>query len=112
MVKPGHRRLKKKFVRVPSGKAKIKYERKGGKQSVCGICKVKLQGTPKGKASQIKKLPRTKKRPEVIFGGILCSKCRDSVFEEAIKVKTKYKGHDDVKVSLRKYVNQILAKIK
>jgi len=34
-----------------------------------------LVGVPKGRDSEIRKMPKTKKRPERPFGGKLCSSC-------------------------------------
>jgi len=112
MTKPSDRRLNKKFVKVPSGKTKEVRYRTGGRKASCGLCAKPLQGTPKGKVSEIRKLSRTEKRPSVMFGGVLCNACRDKVFEDAIKVKFKTKAIADVKVSLRKYVDQAVKAIK
>ncbi len=112
MVRPSERRLKKKYVRVPSGETKVVRIKDITKKSSCGMCGKTLQGTPEGRNSEIKKLTKTQKRPTGLFGGVLCSKCRDLVFEETIKVKSGVKKLEDVRVGLKKYVSQAMKSVK
>ena len=99
-MRPGERRKNKKFVKIPKGTKTIVFK-KGGRKAVCEVCKKSLQGTPKGTVSQKNKLSKTQKRPSILFGGILCNKCRDMVFEEAIKVKLGIKTIEDVSFSIK-----------
>jgi len=110
-MKPSDRRLSSKFVKTPGGRTVKKAFRKGAKETTCALCSNKVQGTPKGKDSDIGKLSKTEKRPSVLFGGVLCNKCRDIIYEEAIKVKTDVKKINDVKVGSRGYVEQALNRI-
>lgn len=113
MVKPSERRLNKKFIKVPSGKTKsVRYKEASKKKSICGLCSKGLQGTPRGNDGQKGKLSKTEKRPSILFGGVLCNKCRDAVFENTIKVKTGLKKITDVKVGMRKYVAQAMNAVK
>jgi len=109
MVKASQRRLKKKFVRVPSGKVVERYSRKLASKPIDALSKKPLQGTARG--TKINKLSKTQRRPSVLFGGVLGSKSRDLIFEEAIKVKTNVKTMDDVSISIRKYVKEAILKI-
>ncbi len=111
MVKISNVRLSKKYIRTPSGKVSLRFERKSSSISKCGLTGKALQGTPKGKDSKVKKLSKTEKRPSVVFGGVLSNKARDQVFEEAIKVKIGYKKLEDVSISMKKYVTQALHSI-
>jgi large subunit ribosomal protein L34e len=111
MVRPGERRLNKKFIKLPSGKTIIRRFRDGAKQASCGSCSKKLQGTPKGTVNEIRKLSKTEKRPSVLFGGILCKSCRDIIYEESIKVKLKIKKIEDIKPSYKEYVSKAILKV-
>ncbi|HDD71547.1 MAG TPA: 50S ribosomal protein L34e, partial [Candidatus Aenigmarchaeota archaeon] len=62
-------------VRLPSGKVVIRERKKKPRIAKCAICKRPLHGIPRLRASQLKKLAKTKKRPERPYGGYLCSKC-------------------------------------
>jgi large subunit ribosomal protein L34e len=41
-----------------------------------------LQGIPRLRAVEIRKLPKSKKRPERPYGGYLCSECMRELFKE------------------------------
>jgi large subunit ribosomal protein L34e len=44
-------------------------------QAHCGKCRKVLHGIPRGRPSQIAKLSKTERRPERVYGGVLCSAC-------------------------------------
>ncbi|RLI98047.1 MAG: 50S ribosomal protein L34e [Candidatus Aenigmatarchaeota archaeon] len=74
-------------VRLPSGKVVIRERKKKPRIAKCAICKRPLHGIPRLRASQLKKLAKTKKRPERPYGGYLCSKCmRELMREKARKL--------------------------
>ena len=105
MPKPRDRsRSKRKvFVRVPSGKTKIRYLRKKkADKHYCAVCKNILQATH-SKA----KLSKTQKRPERLFGGHLCHKCTDKVITYAARLKEGIIAIDDIEIRYRSHVKQI-----
>lgn len=106
MVAPAERNMKKKFVKVTKGTKEVRF-RDGSKGAFCGICNTKLLGVPR----DVKKLSKTEKRPSVLFGGLLCSKCRDEVFDYAIMVKLKILPESEVSFKIKKYVDQAILKI-
>jgi ribosomal protein L34E len=107
MVAPGKRNLKKKFVKVIKKTKEIRF-RDSSKGSVCGICHKKLQGVPKG---DLRKMSKTEKRPSILFGGVLCNTCRDSIFDDAIMLKLNIIKDSDVSFKKKVYVNQALKHI-
>ncbi len=79
MFKSG--RLRKVFVKTPGGETHIHYrERKPGK-AACGACGKNLAGVPHELPSAFRNLPKTAKRPERPFGGVLCSACMRMFFK-------------------------------
>ncbi|MEM4662598.1 MAG: 50S ribosomal protein L34e [Candidatus Diapherotrites archaeon] len=95
---------KKIYRKTPSGKIIIYFEKKAKKCAAsCALCHSKLAGTV-----QAKKGGKSKKRPSVMFGGVLCNKCRSTVFEEALKVKENIKKLEDCDVKERPYIEQAL----
>jgi len=78
----GRRRVK---VKVPSGKVVIRYEQRKPKVAKCARCGKPLHGVPRLIPSKLRKLPKTKKRPERPYGGYLCSKR----MKEAMKEKAR-----------------------
>ncbi len=76
------RKVKKK---TPGGKVKVYYEPKKPSKSKCAACGRTLQGVPKLKPSNLKKLSKSEKKPERPYGGYLCSSC----MRELIKIKVR-----------------------
>ena len=77
------RTLRRKQVRTPGGKTTQRYLKRKPKIAKCGNCGAKLAGVPRERPYKIENLPKTKKRPERPYGGVLCSKCmRQKIKEE------------------------------
>ncbi len=109
MPKPGERSSGKKFVRTTGGKVAVRYVQGKSSKHRCALCKAILHGVPHGKRkAAVKKLSKSKSRPSGIFGGILCSKCRTNIIEEAIRVEHKLKDIAKVELSNREYVKMAL----
>ena len=66
------RRVKK---RMPSGEVRVVYTRRKPKLGRCGKCGINLMGVKRERPGIMAKLPKTYKRPERPFGGVLCSGC-------------------------------------
>jgi large subunit ribosomal protein L34e len=77
MPKPAQRSRSfvKKRVNTPSGKLGTHYLKKKPGPARCAICKKPLHGVPSGLPAEIRKLPRTKRRPDRPYGGNLCPAC-------------------------------------
>lgn len=67
-----YRRVK---VKTPGARLKIHYRKRKPKMAHCAHCKKELKGVPRDLPYKIRKLSKTKKRPERPFGGYLCSEC-------------------------------------
>ncbi len=105
-MRPSERFMKKKKVRTPGGKTVIRFIRTDKTKVSCGMCKAKISS-----ASNSPKLSKTERRPEIIFGGVLCSNCRSLVFENAIKVKLGVKKEDDLNLTMKKFVSQAIKRV-
>ncbi len=109
MVSPIKRRLKKIFRRTPGGRVVIHFRKEKTSKHVCAICGKPLHGVPHGKRpSQVRKLAKTERRPERVFGGVLCPECTRRVIEEAFYVKQGVKDISEIDMRDRKYVLQAL----
>lgn len=77
MVNPSRRSrtLRRKSVRVPSGKTRVQYIKRKPKVPHCAKCGAVLKGMPRARANELKHMSKTKKRPKRPFGGKLCSRC-------------------------------------
>jgi ribosomal protein L34E len=104
MTSPGQKTKKKKKRRTPSGSKEYYVREKTGKRN-CTVCNKQLHGVPHGKtAAEISRMSKTKKRPSVPFGGVLCTKCRRQVFEEKAKVENGLKNIEDVDLVIKKFI--------
>ena len=69
------RSLRKVFRKVPGGGVSIHYKKKKPKPARCGNCGAVLKGIPREFPFRMRRMAKTKKRPERPYGGVLCSKC-------------------------------------
>lgn len=69
------RTFKRKHVRVPGGETKLHYIKPKPKKLHCGACGRELHGISRLLPTQMKNAPKTSKRPERPYGGVLCSSC-------------------------------------
>lgn len=72
------------FVRTPAGKVNLHHVKRNDSKAQCAECGIVLLGVPHVRASRLKNIAKTKKRPSRPFGGNLCSACaRKKIIERA-----------------------------
>ncbi|MBD3263278.1 hypothetical protein GF374_02775 [Candidatus Woesearchaeota archaeon] len=96
--------MKKIRRRTPSGKTKIVYKHKKPGKHKCAVCGALLHGKPRGRPVEIKRLNKSKRKPERPFGGKLCSKCSRKIQSLRAKLKHGVIKEEDIPLSLMKYV--------
>jgi large subunit ribosomal protein L34e len=69
------RSLKRKQKRTPGNRKVIHYDSKKTKIAKCANCGKPLKGVPRLARTGMRRLPKTKRRPERPYGGHLCSSC-------------------------------------
>ena len=69
------RTLRRVFVRTPGGNTVLHYKRRKPAKSQCAGCGAILQGVPHVRQLVMRNMPKTARRPERPYGGVLCSKC-------------------------------------
>ncbi len=111
MVAPHKRRMKKVKVRTPGGRVVVHFRKEKTSRHVCALCGKELHGVPHGRRSaEVRKLSKTERRPERIFGGELCAECQKKVIDLAFYVKNGLKTWDTVPIKMRKYVEVVMAR--
>lgn len=83
------RALRRHKVKTPGNRLVFHYEKRKPKQAHCAICKTLLIGIPREKPYKMQRLPKTKKRPERPYGGILCSECMRNKIREMYSIPKK-----------------------
>ncbi|MFH1779961.1 MAG: 50S ribosomal protein L34e [Candidatus Micrarchaeota archaeon] len=110
MAKLMKKKLKGRYRKTPTGNRTIIRQPKKPSAAICGLCGRKLFGVPKKTGSQLSKLPKTKKRPERKFGGVLCSNCVSALVKEKTRLQTGIIGEDDVSLAHLKYIKKMRLK--
>ena len=79
-------RFRKIFVKTPGGTNTVHFRRRKPSKAICATCKKQLAGVPRGLPSKIANLPKTAKRPERPYGGVLCSACTRNLLREKARL--------------------------
>jgi large subunit ribosomal protein L34e len=89
MVRPSlrSRSLRRVQVRVPGGNTVRRYERRAPGKAQCAICGAVLKGVPRAHPLEMKKIPKSSRRPERPYGGVLCSACQRRVMLDQIRAE-------------------------
>lgn len=77
-----YRRVK---VKTPGGRTVTHYRRRKPQSAHCGGCGQVLQGIPREFPATLQNMPKTAKRPERPYGGVLCSPCMRKVIIEKVR---------------------------
>lgn len=75
------RSYKRMKVNTPGGVSVLRYKKKKPAKHTCAECGAILNGVPRGRPYEIKKLSKSQKRPTRAFGGYLCSECTRKHFK-------------------------------
>lgn len=86
------RTFRRIYVKTPGGRVTLHYRRRKPKKAPCALCGKVLAGVPRELPYKMRRLQKTKKRPERPYGGVLCSKCQREVIISKTIAKTSYEG--------------------
>jgi large subunit ribosomal protein L34e len=76
---------RKVYRKTPGGKTVIHYRNKKPSQAKCSMCGADLIGVPRATKAQLNNMPKTMKRPERPFGGVLCSACTKIIIKQEVR---------------------------
>ena len=76
------RTFRRIFVKVPGNTVKMHYRRRKPSKAKCASCKKLLSGVPHELPLKMKNMPKTAKRPERPYGGVLCSACTRQLLKQ------------------------------
>ncbi|MEZ0393960.1 MAG: 50S ribosomal protein L34e [Desulfurococcaceae archaeon] len=87
MPRPMHRSRswRRVYVRTPGGRLVVHYEKRRPSAAKCAICGRPLNGVPRLRPSDLRKLAKTEKRPERYYGGAICHKCLSELLRRAAR---------------------------
>ena len=75
---------KRTFKKTPGGETVLHYKRKKPSKHICAECGKQLNAVPRGRPYQIRKLSKTKRRPNRPYGGNL-----DRVLSPPLQIRGK-----------------------
>jgi len=76
------RTLRRVFVKTPGGKTTLHYRKRKPSKAICADCKKQLAGVPRERPTKMMNLPKSAKRPERPYGGVLCSPCTRKLLQQ------------------------------
>jgi len=79
------RSFRKVKVKTPGSKVTIHYKKKKPSKAHCGMCGAVLPGVLSDREVVMRTTPKSLKRPERPYGGVLCSSCSRSKIKEKVK---------------------------
>ena len=80
------RSYKRTFKKTPGGNTVLHYKRKKPSRHICAECGKQLHAVPRGRPYQIRKLSKSKRRPNRPYGGNLCTECVRRVFKQEARL--------------------------
>ncbi len=82
------RSMRRVKVKTPGSKVVMHYRKRNPQIAHCTGCGKQLSGVPRARPYKMQNMPKTKKRPERPFGGVLCPGCaRELIKKEARQIK-------------------------
>ena len=77
MTRPMYRNhtLRRVTRKTPGAELVKHFEKRKPSAACCGTCGALLQAVPRARPYEMENMPKSQKRPERAFGGVLCSSC-------------------------------------
>ncbi|MEK6954614.1 MAG: 50S ribosomal protein L34e [Candidatus Micrarchaeota archaeon] len=109
MVRPSlrSRSAKSRSVRTPGGAVHSIYKPKKPGKAICALCGENLKGVPNRSTVGMRKLAKTKKRPERMFGGVLCAGDVRDLVREKIRLESGILLREDIDIKHLKYLDMM-----
>ncbi|MEM0475278.1 MAG: hypothetical protein QW343_00575 [Candidatus Norongarragalinales archaeon] len=103
MVSKAFRRKRILKRRSPSGKRVVIFKRRLPKQGCCALCGALIHGVPRVRA----RLAKTEKRPQRLFGGVLCGACTALVVRDRVRLKSGVISREEVPLARLKWIDAL-----
>lgn len=70
---------------APGGRNVTHHRHRKPSKAKCGVCGAALSGVPRERPYKMKTMPKTEKRPQRPYGGVLCTRCMRAMFKESVR---------------------------
>ncbi len=74
-AKQKSRTFRRLFRRTPGARRIIQYKKRMPSKAVCSVCGDVLKGVARLRITRLRNTPKSARRPQRPFGGVLCSAC-------------------------------------
>lgn len=101
MVAPKHRKEKKRMRKSPGGRTTFKPKEEKPAKRLCALCGGELHGMSP-KASK-----KTRKRPERVFGGVVCPQCVMILMKERTRMQAGFLKEQNVPLTHLYYIRAL-----
>ena len=81
------RSLRRVYRKTPGGRNVVQYKKRKPGKAHCAKCKKVLAGVPQARASKLKLIPKSSRRPQRPYGGVLCSRCTRALIIQKVRQK-------------------------
>ncbi len=81
------RSLRRVYTKLPGSKVVIHYKKRKPSKAKCARCGKVLPRVPRERPYKMQNMPKTAKRPQRPYGGVLCSACSRKEIVKRIKAK-------------------------
>ncbi|MEW5955812.1 MAG: 50S ribosomal protein L34e [Candidatus Micrarchaeota archaeon] len=95
---------KTRMRRTPTGRRTQIQKPKKPSPARCALCACILQAVPRRGRSEMAKLSKTEKRPERVYGGVLCAACSQQLVKEKTRLATGVLLRSEVPITHLKYI--------
>jgi len=99
--------MKSRHRKSPSGKKVVIYKPPKAGRAKCAVCSAKLNAVPSRSPAGMRKLAKTKKRPERRFGGVLCASCTSQIVKEKIRLQEGTISPGEIDLRHLKYIKAL-----
>jgi large subunit ribosomal protein L34e len=79
------RTFRRVFTKTPGGSVKLHYGKRKPSKAKCGKCDTLLSGVPRERPFKMQNMPKSAKRPERPYGGVLCPKCMKKLIKDSVR---------------------------
>ncbi len=100
-------RKRKLFRKSVSGGKTVLFKARRPGKAACGLCGALLHGVPSKRIAELRKLAKTKKRPERVFGGVLCANCAQRVIIDKTRLRSGAIKAKEIPLTRLKYVQAL-----
>ena len=81
------RTLRRVYRKTPGGKTRILYRNRKPKKVSCANCGAGLIGVTQMRTVKARNGPKTKKRPQRPYGGVLCGQCSRTLIKNNARME-------------------------